>query len=85
MKMDPLPERLDRPDHPGRGLRSAARRPVNGRHGEGRRAAQLAQEPPLEPEVDPQPLRDREHKLLGRHPLAETRGRWALNHSASNP
>jgi hypothetical protein len=60
MPVDQLPKRLDGAHHAGHGVGPTAGRPIDGEHRARRRTAQVAQEPPLEPEVDAQPLGNRD-------------------------
>lgn len=76
--MDELPEGLDGTDHTGHGVGPAADRPVNRDDRAGRHPAQLAQQPAIEPEVNPQPLGDREHE-----PPMRYFGADVLGHPAS--
>jgi hypothetical protein len=69
-----LSERLDGADHAGHGVGPAAGGAVDGDHRARRRTAQVAQEPALEPEVDAQPLGNREHELPVRHLGADVLG-----------
>ena len=72
--MNQLTERLYGADHPGYGVGPAAGGAIDRDHRTRRRTAQIAEEPALETEVDPQPLRDREHKLPVRHLGADMLG-----------
>ncbi len=77
VRVGPVPERLDRGDHPGHDLLPCQGRKAD-RDGPGRRPAELSEELTPELEEDPQRLGDRQHHLAVRdvekqplpHPLA---------------
>jgi hypothetical protein len=72
--MNQLTEPLNGTDHPGHSVGPAAGGAVDADHGARRRPAQVAQQPALEPEVDPRPLGNREHELAMGHLGADVLG-----------
>jgi hypothetical protein len=58
-----LSEGLDGADHAGHSVGTAAGRAMDGDHRGCRGPAQLSEQPALEPEVDAQPLGNREHEF----------------------